>query len=205
MSISINGTSGLLSSQNITKINTPVNVDSDGDNDSSTSSRSTSTNITPSTFIQGVVQALQGLGVNLTSSKNSNNLVLNNTQASDTTTALQVFIQDLYKTLTQGVSTQSAYVDSDGDNHNISATSSKVSAYNSPSANLNSLISSLSSNSDQSSTLQTDLSNLIQASSNSSSSTSLNVSIQDFLKQLSSTNFNNNQIQNLGTFFNATA
>lgn len=200
--------------QNIQNVNTQSKINSDSDKDSSGSLSIASTGNAAGSFMQNVMQSLQGLGLNLSgvsSSQASAVTGASSAASSNTSKALQTFLYDLYKVLNQGGTGQQTSSERDGDNDNSSSVqaTSLQSAYNNPSANLQNLINSLgdktSSNTGNNATLQTDFSNLVQSLGGSTSS-STTTNLQNFLKQLSvNTGNGNSLVSGLGSLFSAVA
>ena len=200
--------------QNIQNVNTQSKINSDSDKDSSGSLSIASTGNAAGSFMQNVMQSLQGLGLNLSgvsSSQASAVTGASSAASSNTSKALQTFLYDLYKVLNQCGTGQQTSSERDGDNDNSSSVqaTSLQSAYNNPSANLQNLINSLgdktSSNTGNNATLQTDFSNLVQSLGGSTSS-STTTNLQNFLKQLSvNTGNGNSLVSGLGSLFSAVA
>jgi hypothetical protein len=148
-------------------------------------------------FVQNVLQTLQDL-----TAVDPNQTV----EATDTTTttsnplqALQVFLYDLNQALTQSSpqQTTSDEVTTDG----ITVTTSLNVAYSNPATNLQNLINSLGTETEQNTVLQADFTNLVQSLGSNSS-----VTLQDFLTQLAVKVGNGDVLQNpVGNFFSTTA
>mgnify|MGYP006940261493 CR=1 FL=1 len=123
---------------------------------------------------------------------------------------LQVFLQDLYKTLTKSDVTPAQ---NGNNNSSVSVQSTQVTAYDNPTASMQNLITALDNNSNQHTTLQSKFNNLVSALSGTSSSdtnsvepnAASSVNLQDFLKQLSAINGNNSLPSGVGSLFDATA
>lgn len=204
--------------QNIQSVNTQVKADNDSDKNSSEASSITRTDGATGSFVQSVIQSLQGLGLNVSGISNSEAAAVTGASSAseaNTSKALQTFLHDLYQTLTQGSVDSQTSSDSSNNDNGMNTPSVSLQAYNDPSVNLQNLISSLSNettgNSGNNNVLQTDFTNLVQSLNDSSStdgstSSSTTATLQDFLKQLSSNTENGNLLQgNLGTLFSAVA
>ncbi|MEN9898102.1 MAG: hypothetical protein RLZZ66_1751 [Pseudomonadota bacterium] len=164
-------------------------------------------------LMRSATQALQSLGLSIGSgsaNNNSSSSTVSSTSPLDVKKVLQVFLQDLYKTLTQSDVTPSQ----NGSNTStVSGVSTQVSAYNNPSTSMQNLISTLDNNSSQHTPLQSKFHDLVNAVSGTSSSDSnsaepnvaSSANLQDFLKQLSAINGNNSLPSGVGSLFDATA
>ncbi len=164
-------------------------------------------------LMQSVTQALQSLGLSIGSgsaNNNSSSSTVSSTSPLDVKKVLQVFLQDLYKTLTQSDVTPSQNGNNDS---TASGLSTQVTAYSNPTASMQNLISTLDNNSSQHTTLQSKFHDLVNAVSGTSSSdtnsaepnVASSANLQDFLKQLSAVNGNNSLPNGVGSLFDATA
>ena len=164
-------------------------------------------------LMQSATQALQSLGLSIGSgsaNNNSSSSTVSSTSPLDVKKVLQVFLQDLYKTLTQSDVTPSQNGNNDS---TASGLSTQVTAYSNPTASMQNLITTLDNNSSQHTTLQSKFHDLVNAVSGTSSSdtnsaepnVASSANLQDFLKQLSAVNGNNSLPNGVGSLFDATA
>ena len=164
-------------------------------------------------LMQSATQALQSLGLSIGSgsaNNNSSSSTVSSTSPLDVKKVLQVFLQDLYKTLTQSDVTPSQNGNNDS---TASGLSTQVTAYSNPTASMQNLITTLDNNSSQHTTLQSKFHDLVNAVSGTSSSdtnsaepnVASSANLQDFLKQLSAVNGNNSLPSCVGSLFDATA
>jgi hypothetical protein len=164
-------------------------------------------------LMQSATQALQSLGLSIGSgsaNNNSSSSTVSSTSPLDVKKVLQVFLQDLYKTLTKSDVTPAQ---NGNNNSSVSVQSTQVTAYDNPTASMQNLMTALDNNSNQHTTLQSKFNNLVSALSGTSSSdtnsvepnAASSVNLQDFLKQLSAINGNNSLPSGVGSLFDATA
>ncbi len=164
-------------------------------------------------LMQSATQALQSLGLSIGSgsaNNNSSSSTVSSTSPLDVKKVLQVFLQDLYKTLTQSDVTPSQNGNNDS---SAIGQSTQVTAYSNPTASMQNLITTLDNNSSQHTTLQYKFHDLVNAVSGTSSSdtnsaepnVASSANLQDFLKQLSAVNGNNSLPSGVGSLFDATA
>jgi hypothetical protein len=175
-------------------------------NDNSVEPNDVVVNVTNSadsfSFVQNVLQTLQDL-----TAVDPNQTV----EATDTTTttsnplqALQVFLYDLNQALTQSSSQQitSDSSEVDATDEMTTTTTSEINvAYSNPATNLQNLINSLGTETEQNTVLQADFTNLVQSLGSNAT-----VTLQDFLTQLAVKVGNGDVLQNnLGNFFSTIA
>ena len=114
-------------------------------------------------LMQSAVQALQSLGLSIGSgsaNNNSSSSTVSSTSPLDAKKVLQVFLQDLYKTLTQSNATTAQNGNNDS---GASVQSTQINAYSNPTASMQNLITALDNNSSQHTTLQSKFSSLVNA------------------------------------------
>jgi flagellar biosynthesis chaperone FliJ len=155
-------------------------------------------------FVQNVLQTLQ----DLTAVDPNQTVEATDTTITTTTSnplqALQVFLYDLNQALTQSspqqITSDSSEVDAT-DEMTTTTTSEINVAYSNPATNLQNLINSLGTETEQNTVLQADFTNLVQSLGSNSS-----VTLQDFLTQLAVKVKTGEILPNpLGNFFSTTA
>jgi flagellar biosynthesis chaperone FliJ len=160
-------------------------------------------------FIQNVLQTLQDLTTvdpNQTVEATDTTITTTSSTTSNPLQALQAFLHDLNQALTQTSSQQitvdSPEVDATDEMTATTTLPSEINAaYSSPATNLQNLINSLGTETEQNTVLQADFTNLVQSLGSNSS-----VTLQDFLTQLAVKVGNGDVLQNpVGNFFSTTA
>ncbi len=195
--------------QNIQSVNTQSKTNNDKENSGALGITAINT---AGSFLQNVIQSLQGLGLNVSGVGSTQTAAVTGSSSatsSNTSKALQTFLYDLYKVLNQGRSEQTSSDSTSSDDYNSSQVANVQNTYNDPNANLQNLINSLgdktNSNTGKNATLQTDFANLVQSLGGSTSS-STTTNLQSFLKQLSANTGNGNSlVGGLGSLFSAVA
>jgi hypothetical protein len=186
-------------------------VDPSNNNDNNVEPNNVTVNVTNPiegfSFVQNVLQTLQDLTAvdpNQTVEATDTTITTTSSTTSNPLQALQAFLHDLNQALTQ-TSSQQITVDSpevDATDEMTATTTSEINAaYSSPATNLQNLINSLGTETEQNTVLQADFTNLVQSLGSNSS-----VTLQDFLTQLA-IKVNTGEIlpNPLGNFFSTTA
>lgn len=210
MSISTSSSAALLTTQGVKNLS-QVNVSSSDALKLTVASIKADAN--NGSLMNSATQALQSLGLSIGSgsaNNNSSSSTVSSTSPLDAKKVLLVFLQDLYKTLTQ----TNAPTQNTSTSHANEQTSPAIAYSSNAVATMQNLITALDNNSSQHASLQSKFANVVEVLSGVSSTTSRNVAdpnvasslhLQDFLKQLSAINGNNSLPNGVGSLFDATA